>query len=99
MVLEDVLEAITLASLAAVLAVFVFRLGTWRRRKEGRVLDFGIVFSVFIAGWVATEILAIALPKEWSGASDALHLTVALGLAIWINVRWRWALRLARVGG
>lgn len=97
MVLEDVLEAITLVSLASVLAMFLFRLATPRRKKEGRVLDFGIVFSVFIAGWVTTELLAIALPKEWSVASEALHLAVAVTFAIWINVRWRWALRLARV--
>jgi len=95
-VLEEILEVITLVSLACVLAVFVSRLATSRRRKEGRVLDFGTAFSVFIAGWVTTELLAITLPKEWSGASDALHLAVALGFAIWINVRWRWALRLAR---
>ncbi len=96
MVLEEILEVITLVSLACVLAVFVSRLATPRRRKEGRVLDFGTAFSVFIAGWVTTELLAITLPEEWSVASDALHLTVALGFAIWINVRWRWALRVAR---
>jgi len=45
---------------------------------------------------VTTELLALTLPEEWSVASDALHLTVALGFAIWINVRWRWALRVAR---
>ncbi len=97
MVLEDILEAITIVSLACVLALFLYRLATPARRKGGRVLDFGTVFSAFIAGWVATELLAIALPKEWSGASEVLHLAVALGFATWINVRWRWALRLARV--
>lgn len=97
MVLEDVLEIITIVSLAAVLAVFLFRLATPRRRREGRVLDFGTVFSVFIAGWVTTELLAIALPEGWSGASEALHLAIALLFATWINIRWRWALRLARV--
>ena len=96
MLLEEILEVTILVSLACVLAVFVSRLATPRRMKEGRVLDFGTAFSVFIAGWVTSELLAITLPKEWSGASDALHLAVALGFAIWINVRWRWALRLAR---
>lgn len=96
MVLEEVLELITLVSLACVLAVFVARLATPGRRREGRVLDFGTAFSVFIAGWVTTELLALTLPKEWSVATDALHLAVAVGFATWINVRWRWALRLAR---
>ena len=96
MLLEEILEVTILVSLACVLGVFVSRLATPRRRKEGRVLDFGTAFSIFIAGWVTTELLAITLPKEWSVASDALHLAVALGFAIWINVRWRWALRLAR---
>jgi len=96
--LEDVLEIVTLVALACVLAVFVSRLLPSRRRDEGRVLDFGTVFSIFIAGWVATEILALVLPPDWSPARDALHLAVALGFAIWMNVRWRWALRLARGG-
>lgn len=96
MVLEEILEMIILVSLACVLAIFVSRLATPRRRKEGRVLDFGTAFSVFIAGWVTTELLALTLPKEWSAASDAIHLAVAVGFAIWINFRWRWALRLAR---
>jgi len=95
-VLEEILEVITLVALACVLAIFVSRLATHRREKEGRVLDFGAAFSIFIAGWVTTEILALTLPKEWSVARDALHLVVVLGFAIWINVRWRWALRLAR---
>ncbi len=97
MVLEEILEVVTLISLACVLAVFVSRLAVSRRKKEGRALDFGTVFSVFIAGWVTTELLAIVLPDEWSATRDALHLAVALGFATWMNVRWRWALRLARV--
>jgi hypothetical protein len=94
---EEVPELVTVVLLACVLAVFLYWLATPRRKREDRVLDFGTGFSVFIAAWVAAEILAIALPSEWSGAGDAFHLGVALGFAVWINVRWRWALRLARV--
>ena len=97
MAAEEVPELVTVVLLACVLAVFLYWLATPRRKREDRVRDFGTAFSVFIAGWVAAEILAIALPSEWSGASDVLHLGVALGFAIWINVRWRWSLRLARV--
>ncbi len=96
MVLEEVLEAITLVSLACVLAIFAVRLAAPGRRKPGRVRDFGTAFSIFIAGWVTAELLALTLPREWSAASDAFHLAVALGFATWINLRWRWALRLAR---
>ena len=98
MAVEELPELVTVVLLACVLAVFLYWLATPRRKREDRVRDFGTAFSVFIAGWVAAEILAIALPSEWSGASDVLHLGVALGFAIWINVRWRWSLRLARVG-
>jgi len=94
---EELPEIVTVVLLACVLGVFLYWLATPRRTREDRVRDFGTAFSVFIAGWVAAEILAIALPSEWSGASDILHLGVALGFAIWINVRWRWSLRLARV--
>ena len=97
MAVEELPEIVTVVLLACVLGVFLYWLATPRRKREDRVRDFGTAFSVFIAGWVAAEILAIALPSEWSGASDVLHLGVALGFAIWINVRWRWSLRLARV--
>ena len=97
MAVEELPELVTVVLLACVLAVFLYWLAPPRRKREDRVRDFGTAFSVFIAGWVAAEILAIALPSEWSGASDVLHLGVALGFAIWINVRWRWSLRLARV--
>ena len=97
MAVEELPELVTVVLLACVLAVFLYWLATPRQKREDRVRDFGTAFSVFIAGWVAAEILAIALPSEWSGASDVLHLGVALGFAIWINVRWRWSLRLARV--
>ncbi len=98
MAVDELPELATVVLLACVLGVFLYSLATPRRKRKDRVVDFGTAFSVFITGWVAAEILAIALPSEWSGASDALHLGVALGFAIWINVRWRWSLRLARVG-
>ncbi len=97
MAVEEVPELVTVVLLACVLAVFLYWLATPWRKGEDRVLDFGTGFSVFIAGWVASEILTIALPSEWSGAGDAFHLTVALGFAVWITARWRWALRRARV--
>ncbi len=98
MAVEELPELVTVVLLACVLAVFLYWLATPRRKREDRVLDFGTAFSVFIAGWVAAEILAITLPPEWSRASDVLHLGVAFGFAVWINVRWRWSLRAARVG-
>ncbi len=76
MAAEEVPELVTVVLLACVLAVFLYWLATPRRKREDRVLDFGTGFSVFIAAWVAAEILAIALPSEWSGASDAFHLGV-----------------------
>lgn len=94
---EEVPEVVTVVLLAGVLAVFVYWLATPRRKGEDGILDFGAVFSVFIAGWVAAEILTIAIPSEWTGPGDALHLAVAFGFAVWMNARWRWALRLARV--
>ncbi|HYU07464.1 MAG TPA: hypothetical protein VEM77_09840 [Thermoplasmata archaeon] len=97
MAVEELPEIVTVVLLACVLAVFLYRLATPRRKRQDRVLDFGTAFSVFIGGWVATEILAISLPSDWSGVSDVLHLVVAVGLAVWINVRWRWSLRLAQV--
>lgn len=97
MLLDDILELVTVVSLAVVLAIFLTHLAMPSRRRAETVLDFGTGFSIFIAGWVATELLAIALPIDGSWVSEALHLGVALSFAAWMIIRWRWALRRARV--
>lgn len=95
MVLESVLQGITITSLAIVLFLFLFRLATRGRRPTGDVTDFGAVFSAFVAGWIATELLSLASPASLAGAIDILHLIVIGLFASWIIARWRWALKQA----
>ncbi len=94
---QGVAPWITIGSLVAALAVFVLRLTRRPRRRPGAV-DFGAGFSAFVAGWIATELLAMFAPADWLGAEEILHFAVLGLFAAWMNVRFRWALRQAREG-
>ncbi len=57
--------------------------------------DFGLPFSLFVAAWIGTEVLTIVGRESLEEAYDVVHLVVLVALALWMNVRWRWALRKA----
>ena len=96
MALLTLLRAVTVASLAVSLGVFLVRL-TRRARGVGTwTADFGFAFSAFVAGWIATELLDIASPQAWGGGDEVLHFAHVYLFATWMNSRWRWALREAR---
>lgn len=92
-----VLHSVAIASLAATLAIFLLRLAGLGRGHRGEAVDFGAAFSVFVSGWMATELLEVAAPASWTEVNEALHLAVLALFAVWMNARWRWALRRARV--
>lgn len=90
------LESITIASLASTLAVFTLRLVGRGGRRQTESVDFGLAFSAFIAGWMVTELLEVLSPVGWAEANGILHFGVLAAFAVWMNARWRWALRRAR---
>jgi len=94
--LDTVFEAVTVASLAASLAIFLAQATGGRTKRKEEAADFGTVFSAFLAGWMATELLEALAPASWSEAVTVLHLAVLASFAVWMNVRWRWSLRRAR---
>lgn len=97
MVLDLIFRSITVSSLVLALAVFLLRLSVRGRKLKGRGMDFGAPFSGFVAGWIATELMAIFAPAEWTQVNEFLHFGVLALFAIWMNARWRWALRNAEV--
>jgi len=95
-VLLALLRAVTVACLALSLGVFLIRLARRVRGRGAWTADFGLVFSAFVAGWIATELLDIASPQAWGGGDEVLHFALVFLFAIWMNSRWRWALRKAQ---
>ncbi len=93
---EVVLQSITVTSLAATLAIFLLQAVPQKRNRQGGSVDFGIVFSAFVAGWMVTELLEVVAPSDWSVAVEILHFAVLASFAVWMNARWRWSLRRAR---
>lgn len=56
------------------------------RHGRGRT-DFGAGLAAFAAGWLGVEILESVTPLAWSDAVQAIHFTVLLGFAMWVNFR------------
>lgn len=95
MVIEVALRSLVVVFLAISLGIFVFRLAADVRRGRRLSGDFGLAFSAFVMAWITTELIAIFAPESWMGADQVLHFAVLLALGVWMNVRWRWALRRA----
>lgn len=96
MVLVALLRAVTVACLALSLGLFVTRLARRIRARGTGTADFGVAFSAFLAGWIATELLDIASPQAWGGGDEILHFGLLFLFAVWMIGRWRWALRMAQ---
>jgi len=94
--LEAVLQSITVACLTVVLAVFLYRLARRAPDRRTEAMDFGTAFSTFVAGWMTLELLEFVAPVDWSGAIEILHFLLLALFAVWMNARWRWAVRRAR---
>jgi len=91
-----VFDAVTLASLAASLTIFLALTAAGRTKRTEGVVDFGAAFSAFLAGWMATELLEALAPASWSDIVSFFHFAVLASFAVWMTVRWRWSLRRAR---
>lgn len=92
---DVVLESITIASLAATLAIFLLQLAGRGRRGRRQTVDFGTAFSAFVAGWMVTELLEALAPSGWTEVNQIAHFAVLALFAAWMNARWRWAIRQA----
>ncbi len=97
MAVNVALQSITIASLAATLAIFLLHLAGLGHGRRGQAMDFGAAFSAFVAGWMVTELLETLTPASWTGANEVFHFAVLALFAAWMIVRWQWALRRARV--
>ncbi len=57
--------------------------------------DFTFLFSAFMAGWLAAEVVAAVVPPSNGLPAEALHFAVVLLFALVLALRWRWAIRMA----
>lgn len=94
--LDTAMEAVTLGATAAALVVFVLRTGARRQPGPESETDFGVVFSAFLAAWLATEVFEIVAPASLQEAGAFAHLLLLVTVALWLNARFRTALRHAR---
>lgn len=94
-VITEILSATVVLLLAASLAIFVLRLALTVGQKRKMAIEFGTGFSIFLVLWMGSELLPFFLPNALAEVEEILHFAVMAGFAVWMNLRWRWALRAA----
>src|SRR3989304_2216572 len=67
------------------------------RLKEGKRLadDFTVLISIFIVGWLSTEMVAALSAGSFRQAIDVAHLFVLVAFAVALTLRWKGSLRQA----
>jgi len=90
--LEDVLEISIAPMLGAVISLLLVDLLLRIRERKRIKTDFTLLISIFVVGWLFTEILATlgSVPRF---VSRFAHLSVLLAFALALTLRWNWALK------
>lgn len=95
MLVEDVIEPlIVLLLLGVIVTLLVDIIGRLRERKK-IVSDFATLISIFIVGWLSTELVEKLSLSPHEQIFDFAHLLVLVGFAGALTLRWKWAVRQA----
>ena len=91
----DILPFLTIGVLF--MALFVFLLALIDNYLNSQTIkgNYNFYFSLFLFGWVAIELVQHYYQPANEILASILHLLVLLVLAIWMNLRFSWALRTA----
>ncbi|MEE9593146.1 MAG: hypothetical protein V3W28_06175 [Thermoplasmata archaeon] len=93
---SDVLTATVVVLLATSLVIFLARLVLTVGRRRRTTIEFGVGFSIFLVLWMGSELLPFFVPNAVVEVEEIIHFSVMAGFAVWMNLRWRWALRAAQ---
>lgn len=93
MAVEEILGALTFFLLLGAALTSLIHVLT--RLKEGKrvMSDFTIVISIFIVGWLSTELMAALSRGSLRQVVDSAHLLVLVAFALALSQRWRWAIK------
>jgi len=93
---EGLFAAVVIGATGCAFAIFMIGTATRRQPAPASETDFGVVFSAFLAAWLATEIFEVVAPAEIREAGALAHLLLLSTVAVWLNARFRATLLLAR---
>ncbi len=93
MATEWILQWGTVGTLAAATLLFLALIALKVKKKANMRRDFTLWVWAFMAGWLGAEILDLLSPASLETAVEAVHFTVVLLFALFLTVRWSWALR------
>ncbi len=82
-----------MGTLTAATVVFLFLIAVKVKRRSIMRRDFTFWVWAFMAGWLGAEILALLAPPSLELTVEATHFAVVLLFAVFLTVRWSWALR------
>ncbi len=91
--IEGILQWGTIATLAAATLFFLALIALKVKKKSNIRRDFTLWVWAFMAAWLGAEILGLLSPPLLEVAIDAAHFAVLLLFALFLIVRWSWALR------
>lgn len=92
----DVLAATVVVLLATSIVIFLARLVLTVGRRRRATIEFGVGFSIFLVLWMGSEMLSVLAPSAFGEVEEIIHFSVMAGFAVWMNLRWRWALGAAQ---
>lgn len=93
MVIEEVLGALTLILLFGAAVTALTHILSQLRRGRRIMSDFTILISIFIVGWLVTEMLTALGRGSFMQAADVIHLMMLVSFAAILTFRWRWAMK------
>ncbi|MFQ5919889.1 MAG: hypothetical protein ACE5I4_07595 [Thermoplasmata archaeon] len=93
---SEVLTATVVILLVASIAIFLARLVLTAGGKRRATIEFGVGFTVFLVLWLGSELLSLLAPNVFGEVEEIIHFSVMAGFAVWMNLRWRWALGAAQ---
>ena len=96
--LDWALETAIVGATGAALVIFLVGTATRRQPAPESETDFGVVFGAFLAAWLAMEIFEVVAPPWLDDPGAFVHFVMLGALALWLNARFRGALRRAREG-
>jgi SNF family Na+-dependent transporter len=93
MAIEQTIGILTFSLLLGAALTSLFHV--LKRLKEGKKVanDFTIVLSIFIVGWLSTEMMTALSGGAYKQIADFAHLFILVAFAVVLTTRWRWAMR------
>ena len=90
----------TLTIIVLILALIIFLIALINSYKQDKVIrgNYNLYFSSFLTMWITVELVNHFSDEGSEVLFQLMHLFILLILAIWMNLRFYWAIKTAKKG-